>query len=144
MIEFQMNPLESLRLFKRSKDEGREIFLMLRTLYKSKIHRATITQTELDYEGSITIDAKLMESADILAGEKLEVFNLNNGARFSTYAIEGKRNSGIICVNGAAARLAQVGDKVIIISYVLLTEEEVKSLKPKVIFVDEKNRLQKG
>jgi len=144
MIEFQMNPLESLRLFKRSKDEGREIFLMLRTLYKSKIHRATITQTELDYEGSITIDAKLMESADILAGEKLEVFNLNNGARFSTYAIEGKRNSGIICVNGAAARLAQVGDKVIIISYVLLTEEEVKSLKPKIIFVDDKNRLQKG
>jgi len=144
MIEFQMNPLESLRLFKRSKDEGREIFLMLRTLYKSKIHRATITQTELDYEGSITIDAKLMEAADILAGEKLEVFNLNNGARFSTYAIEGKRNSGIICVNGAAARLAQVGDKVIIISYVLLTEEEVKSLKPKIIFVDDKNRLQKG
>jgi len=116
---------------------------MFRTLYKSKIHRATITQTELDYEGSITIDIELMEAADILAGEKLEVFNLNNGARFSTYAIEGKRNSGIICVNGAAARLAQVGDKVIIISYVLLADKEAKNLKPKVIFVDEKNRLQK-
>jgi len=117
---------------------------MFRTLYKSKIHRATVTQTELDYEGSITIDIKLMEAADILAGEKLEVFNLNNGARFSTYAIEGERNSGTICVNGAAARLAQVGDKVIIISYVLLSEEEAKSLKPKVILVDEKNRLRKG
>lgn len=116
---------------------------MLRTLYKSKIHRATVTQTELDYEGSITIDIELMKAADILAGEKLEVFNLNNGARFSTYAIEGERNSGIICVNGAAARLAQIGDKVIIISYVLLTDEEAKSLKPKVIFVDEKNRLRK-
>lgn len=116
---------------------------MLRTLYKSKIHRATVTQTELSYEGSITIDVGLMEAADILAGERLEVFNLNNGERFSTYAIEGERKSGIICVNGAAARLAQVGDKVIIISYVLLNDEEAKGLKPKVIFVDEKNRLKK-
>jgi len=116
---------------------------MLRTLYKSKIHRATVTQAELDYEGSITIDAELMEAADILAGERLEVFNLNNGERFSTYAIEGERKSGIICVNGAAARLAQVGDKVIIISYVLLNDEEAKGLKSKVIFVDERNRLKK-
>lgn len=116
---------------------------MLRTLYKSKIHRATVTQTELSYEGSITIDVGLMEAADILAGERLEVFNLNNGERFSTYAIKGERKSGIICVNGAAARLAQVGDKVIIISYVLLNDEEAKGLKPKVIFVDEKNRLKK-
>lgn len=114
---------------------------MLRTLYKSKIHRATVTQAELNYEGSITIDAELMEAADILAGERLAVFNLNNGERFNTYAIEGERKSGIICVNGAAARLAQVGDKVIIISYVLLTDEEAKALKSKVIFVDEKNRL---
>lgn len=116
---------------------------MLRTLYKSKIHRATVTQTELNYEGSITIDAELMEAADILAGERLAVFNLNNGERFNTYAIEGERKSGIICLNGAAARLAQVGDKVIIISYVLLTDEEAKALKSKVIFVDEKNRLKK-
>ncbi len=116
---------------------------MLRTLYKSKIHRATVTQAELNYEGSITIDAELMEAADILAGERLEVFNLNNGERFSTYAIEGERKSGIICVNGAAARLAQVGDKVIIISYVLLNDEEAKGLKSKVIFVDERNRLKK-
>ena len=116
---------------------------MLRTLYKSKIHRATVTQAELNYEGSITIDAELMEAADILAGERLEVFNLNNGERFSTYAIEGERKSGIICVNGAAARLAQVGDKVIIISYVLLNDKEAKGLKSKVIFVDEGNRLKK-
>ncbi len=116
---------------------------MLRTLYKSKIHRATVTQAELNYEGSITVDVELMEAADILAGERLEVFNLNNGERFSTYAIEGERKSGIICVNGAAARLAQVGDKVIIISYVLLSDEEVKGRKSKVILVDERNRLKK-
>ena len=116
---------------------------MLRTLYKSKIHRATVTQAELNYEGSITIDAELMEAADILAGERLEVFNLNNGERFSTYAIEGERKSGIICVNGAAARLTQVDDKVIIVSYVLLNNEEAKDLKSKVIFVDEKNSLEK-
>ncbi len=116
---------------------------MLRTLYKSKIHRATVTQAELGYEGSITIDAELMEAADILPGERLEVFNLNNGERFSTYAIEGERKSGIICVNGAAARLTQVDDKVIIVSYVLLNNEEAKDLKSKVIFVDEKNSLEK-
>ncbi len=116
---------------------------MLRTLYKSKIHRATVTQAELNYEGSITIDAELIEAADILAGERLEVFNLNNGERFSTYAIEGERKTGIICVNGAAARLAQVGDKVIIISYFLLTDEEAKGLKSRVILVDERNRLRK-
>lgn len=116
---------------------------MLRTLYKSKIHRATVTQVELNYEGSITIDAQLMEAADIVAGERLEIFNLNNGQRFSTYVIEGERKSGIISVNGAAARLAQVGDKVIIISYVLLDNEEVKDLKSRVIFVDERNRLKK-
>ena len=116
---------------------------MLRTMYKSKIHRATVTQTELDYEGSITIDARLMEAADILPGERLEVFNLNSGARFSTYAIEGKRDSGTICINGAAARLSEVGDKVIIISYVLLAEEEARTLKPRLILVDERNKLQK-
>jgi len=116
---------------------------MFRTMYKSKIHRATVTQTELDYEGSITVDARLMEAADILPGERLEVFNLNNGARFSTYAIEGERDSGTICINGAAARLSEVGDKVIIISYVLLTEEEARTLKPRLILVDERNKLQK-
>ena len=116
---------------------------MFRTMYKSKIHRATVTQTELDYEGSITVDARLMEAADILPGERLEVFDLNNGARFSTYAIEGERDSGTICINGAAARLSEVGDKVIIISYVLLTEEEARTLKPRLILVDERNKLQK-
>jgi len=116
---------------------------MFRVMYKSKIHRATVTQTELDYEGSITIDARLMEAADILPGERLEIFDLNNGARFSTYAIEGERDSGTICINGAAARLSEVGDKVIIISYVLLTEEEARTLKPRLILVDERNKLQK-
>jgi len=116
---------------------------MFRVMYKSKIHRATVTQTELDYEGSITIDARLMEAADILPGERLEIFDLNNGARFSTYAIEGKRDSGTICINGAAARLSEVGDKVIIISYVLLTEEEARTLKPTLILVDERNKLWK-
>lgn len=116
---------------------------MFRTMYKSKIHRATVTQTELDYEGSITIDVRLMEAADILPGERLEVFDLNNGARFNTYVIEGERDSGTICINGAAARLSEVGDKVIIISYVLLTEEEARTLKPRLILVDERNKLQK-
>lgn len=117
---------------------------MLRTVYKSKIHRATVTQTKLDYEGSITIDEELMEAADILPGERLEVFNLNNGERFSTYAIKGERSSGTICVNGAAARLAEIGDKVIIISYVLVDGKEAKTLRPKVILVNDKNRLEKG
>ena len=114
---------------------------MLRDFLRSKIYYAKVTQANLYYEGSITIDVELMEAADILSGEKLEVFNLNNGKRFSTYAIGGERKSGIICINGAAARLAQVGDKVIIISYVLVDDEEAKSSKSKVIFVDEKNRL---
>lgn len=134
MIEFRV--MSSMR---GEKEES-----MLRTVYKSKIHRATVTQAELDYEGSITIDGELMEAADILPGERLEVFNLNNGERFSTYAIKGERSSGTICVNGAAARLAEVGDKVIIISYVLVDEKEAKTLRPKVILLDEKNRLEKG
>ncbi len=116
---------------------------MFRTLLKSKLHRATVTQAELNYEGSITIDVELMEAADILAGERLEVFNLSNGERFSTYAIEGERKSGIICLNGATARLAQVGDKVIIVSYVLLNDEEAKDLRSKVVFVDERNGIEK-
>lgn len=134
MIEFRV--MSSMR---GEKEES-----MLRTVYKSKIHRATVTQTKLDYEGSITIDGELMEAADILPGERLEVFNLNNGERFSTYAIKGERSSGTICVNGAAARLAEVGDKVIIISYVLVDEKEAKTLRPKVILVDDKNRLEQG
>ena len=117
---------------------------MFRIMYKSKIHEARVTQTQLEYEGSITIDEKLMELANIMPGERLEIFNLSNGARFSTYAIKGEKGSGVICLNGAAARLTEVGDKVIIISYAVVTEEEARTLKPKTVLVDEKNKLVKG
>ena len=112
---------------------------MLRTILKSKIHRAHVTEANLYYEVSITIDAKLMQKADILAGEKVEVLNVNNGQRLETYAIEGK--SGTICLNGPAARGACVGDEVIIISYALADEKEIKSIQPKVIKVDERNQI---
>ena len=112
---------------------------MLRTILKSKIHRAHVTEANLYYEGSITIDAKLMQKADILAGEKVEVLNVNNGQRLETYAIEGK--SGTICLNGPAARGACVGDEVIIISYALVDEKEVKGIQPKVIKVNERNQI---
>jgi aspartate 1-decarboxylase len=114
---------------------------MLRTILKSKIHRACVTETDLFYEGSVTIDAILMEKADILAHEKVEVLNLNNGRRLETYAIVGKRNSGAICLNGPAARGACVGDKVIILSYAILDDKDAKIMKPKVITVDEQNRI---
>jgi len=117
---------------------------MFRILCKSKIHRATVTRIELNYQGSITIDEELMEIADILPGERLEIFNLNNGERFSTYAIKGKRNLGMVCINGAAARLAEVADKIIIVSYVLVEEKEAKNFKSRVILVDDKNRPIKG
>ena len=114
---------------------------MLREICKSKIHRATVTEVNLNYEGSLTIDEELMEAADILPFEKVYVFNVTNGARFETYAIPGERGSGVICVNGAAARLAQVGDLVIIASFALLTDEELKTFKAKVVLVDSKNRV---
>ncbi len=114
---------------------------MLRTLLKSKIHRARITEANLYYEGSITIDATLMKKADILSGEKVEVFNLNNGSRLETYAIRGKANSGVICLNGPAARGACVGDEVIIVSYAIVDENTAKKLKPKIVSVDGRNRL---
>jgi len=117
---------------------------MFRIMYKSKIHEARVTETQLEYEGSITVDEKLMEAANIMPGERLEIFNLSSGARFSTYAIKGGKGSGVVCLNGAAARLAEVGDKVIIISYAVVTEEEVWTLKPKIVLVDEKNKPVKG
>ena len=101
---------------------------MYRIMLKSKIHRATITQADLNYEGSLTIDQDLLDRADILMHEKVAVVNINNGARFETYVIPGERGSGIICLNGAAARLGEVGDKVIIISYANMTTEELKNL----------------
>jgi len=114
---------------------------MLRTILKSKIHRARVTETNLYYEGSVTIDAKLMEKANILVNEKVEVLNLNNGLRLETYAIKGERNSGVICLNGPAARGACAGDEVIIVSYAILDDKDAKIIKPKIITVDEQNRI---
>lgn len=113
---------------------------MLITALKSKIHRATVTATELDYEGSIAIDKKLLQSAQILVNEQVQVLNLNTGGRFVTYAIEAEENSGQICLNGPAARLGRKGDLVIIIAYCHLTLDEMKSHKPIIIRVDESNR----
>lgn len=114
---------------------------MQRTMCKSKIHRATVTQAELYYEGSLTLDIALMEAADILEYEKVQVVNINNGIRFETYIIVGKRDSGVVCLNGAAARLASVGDEIIIISYGKFKDKELKDFKPIKIFVDKKNKV---
>lgn len=108
---------------------------------KSKIHRATVTQADLHYVGSITIDQELLEAADLLPGELVHVLDVTNGARLETYVIEGPRGSGIIGINGAAARLVHTGDLVIIIAYGIVTDEEARSLKPRVIFVDETNQI---
>lgn len=114
---------------------------MLRTILKSKIQRTRVTQVNLYYEGSITIDAKLMEKADIIPGEKVEVLNLNNGRRLETYAIKGKPGTGAIYLNGPASRGACVGDEIIIVSYILVDDKEAKAIKPKIITVDERNRI---
>lgn len=112
---------------------------MRRSILKSKIHRARVTEANLNYEGSITIDKDLMEAADIVNFEKVSVWNLANGARFDTYAVEGERKSGIICLNGAAARLVSVGDYIIIASFCELEEKEIASHNPKIVLVDETN-----
>ncbi len=116
---------------------------MLRSLVKSKIHRATITEANLNYVGSITIDEALMEAADIIQYEWVHVWNLNNGGRLETYAIKGKRHSGEICANGAAARLLHAGDKVIIASSAMLSPDELRNFKPKIVLVDDENRIEK-
>src|SRR6185295_1931223 len=108
---------------------------------KSKIHRVKITQAELHYVGSITIDEALMEAANIIEGEKVQVVNVNNGERLETYVIKGARNSGMICINGPAARLAQVGDIVIVIAYASMVFEEAKKFKPTLIFSTPENKL---
>ena len=113
----------------------------MRIMLKSKIHRAHVTDGNIDYEGSITIDKKLMAEADILPYEQVQVLNINNGARFSTYAIEGKEDSGEICLNGAAARLAVRGDIVIILTYCNAGDEEARNFVPKVVYVDAKNAV---
>ena len=113
----------------------------MRSMLKSKIHRARVTGADIDYEGSITIDQSLMEEADILPYEQVQVFNLNNGTRFATYAIAGKRRGGEICLNGAAARQGIKGDTVIILTYRLLEEDEAVNYTPRVIYVDDQNNI---
>jgi aspartate 1-decarboxylase len=113
----------------------------MRTMLKSKIHRARVTQVDLDYEGSITIDRALMEASDILPFERVEVLNVNNGARFGTYAIEGEANSGIIGINGAAARLVAKGDIVLILSYCQVPDDEAINMPPSIVRVDSQNRI---
>ena len=113
----------------------------MRIMLKSKIHRARVTDANIDYEGSITIDKKLMEEADILLYEQVEVLNINNGARFTTYAIEGSRDSGRICLNGASARLAQKGDIILILAYLQVENSEANNFLPRLVYVDSKNRI---
>ena len=113
----------------------------MRTMLKSKIHRARVTQVDLDYEGSITIDRSLMEASDILPFERVEVLDVNNGARFSTYAIEGEADSGNIGINGAAARLVAKGDIVIILSYCQVPEDDAVNMTPRIVRVDSRNRV---
>ncbi len=114
---------------------------MQRIMLKSKIHRATITGADLEYEGSITIDRDLMDAADIISYEKVAIWDVTNGSRLETYAIEGERGSGVICLNGAAARLVAPKDVIIIASFVNMDEEAAKKHEPKLVFVDEKNRM---
>ena len=114
---------------------------MFRQMFKSKIHRAVITDANLNYEGSITIDKTLMDAADIYPYERVQIVNLYNGSRAETYVIEGEADSGVICMNGAIARLAQKGDLVIIISYILVSDETAKKLKPIVVNVDSQNKI---
>ncbi|MCO8194642.1 aspartate 1-decarboxylase [Anaerofustis sp. NSJ-163] len=116
---------------------------MLLNMLKGKIHRATVVQAELDYVGSITVDEELLEKAGIYEYEKVQIVDVNNGSRFETYTISGKRGSGMICLNGAAAREVQVGDKIIIMAYANMTPEEVKDNPPKVLFVDEDNKIKR-
>ena len=110
-------------------------------MLKGKIHRATVVQAELDYVGSITIDEELLEAAGILEYEKVQIVDINNGQRFETYTIAGQRGSGMICLNGAAARCVQKGDKIIIMCYALMSGEEIKENPPKVVFVDDNNKV---
>jgi aspartate 1-decarboxylase len=114
---------------------------MMRAMLKSKISYATITDLQLYYKGSITIDEEIMEKADLLEGEKVEVLNLNNGERLETYVIKGKRKSGVMCLNGPSARLGYRGDTVFILSYGLYTEAELASLKAKFVELDDKNKI---
>lgn len=114
---------------------------MYRTMMKSKIHRATVTEANLNYVGSITIDQDIMDQVDILSNEKVQIVNNNNGARLETYVIAGERGSGVICLNGAAARLVQPGDTVIIIAYAMMDEATSHNYQPKIAIMNEKNQI---
>lgn len=114
---------------------------MFRTMLGGKIHRATVTEADLNYVGSITVDLDLLDAAGICVNEKVQIVNNNNGQRFETYTIPGERGSGVVCLNGAAARLVQKGDIVIIMSYVMLSEPEIAAHEPKVVLVDEQNAI---
>ena len=116
---------------------------MMRIMMKSKVHRATVTQADLDYVGSVTLDAALMEAADLLDGEQVAIVDVTNGARIETYVIPGPRGSGVIWINGAAAHLVHPGDLVIIMSYAMLDDAEARALKPRVVHVDGRNRIVK-
>ncbi len=114
---------------------------MERRMMKSKIHRAIVTQSNLDYEGSITIDSHLMENSNILPYEQVDIYNVTSGERFTTYAIKGEKDSGIICINGAAAHKAKKGDMIIIVSYANFSEKELESFKPAKVYVDSENKI---
>ncbi len=114
---------------------------MFRQILKAKIHRATVTDSRIDYEGSITVDEELLRSADIVPWEKVLIANLNNGSRIESYAIPGEAGSGVICMNGGAAKYAQKGDLVIIMSFAVMTDEEIERHQPKVVYVDKQNRI---
>ena len=114
---------------------------MLVNMLKGKIHRAKVVQAELDYVGSITVDEDLLDAAGIYEFEKVQIVDINNGSRFETYTIAGERGSGLICLNGAAARQVQTGDKIIIMAYAVMDEKEIKANPPKVVFVDDNNKI---
>src|SRR3954451_22591453 len=121
----------------------RGVPLVMRIMMKSKIHRATVTQADLDYVGSVTLDAALMEAADLLEGEQVAIVDITNGARIETYVIPGPSATGVIGINGAAAHLVHPGDLVIIMSYAMMSEEEARALTPRVLHVDEQNQIVK-
>jgi aspartate 1-decarboxylase len=114
---------------------------MIRTILKSKVHNAVVTEADLTYEGSLTLDETLMKAADMLAYEKIEVYNVTTGARFSTYLIKGKKDSGVVGINGAAAHKAKVGDRIIIASYSLMEDEDIEFFRPKIVLVGENNTI---
>ncbi len=114
---------------------------MLRTMMRAKVHRATVTGVNLNYVGSLTLDAGIMDQLDILENEMVQILNLNNGVRLTTYVIPGERGGGVVALNGAAARLAQLGDKVLVVTYALMEEEEARTFRPRVAIVDDSNRI---